>query len=177
MDLHELVTFVSSSQREDWNHIICWGTSSGPSYRNLFSFYEAYEGSEHVLRTDSHSNVAAYIPNPSITLAYGLRWMENFSEPWTRLFPDPTASASFADIFFNGALVFRTEYVTVDGGRTMLPMPPSRGKLSIPRSQAQFIELLDRFGKVSSFDEDFRRAGMSVSDEVWPRFNKIETGR
>jgi len=60
--------------------------------------------------------------------------------------------------------------VTVDGGRTMLPLPLSRTSLAIPESQAQFVRLLDQFGKKSSFDVDFVRAGMTLSKGSWPTF-------
>jgi hypothetical protein len=168
MTLIELMSVVCSSQPEEWNHIVCWGASSGPAYHDHLQFYEAFDGSKHVLHVSSHTNVIAYIPDVSVTVAYGLKWMDDFREPWVTQFPDPKATSSFADVFYNGALVFRTEYVTVDGGRTMLPLPRSRTSLAIPESQAQFVHLLDRFGKRSSFDLDFVRAGMTLSNDSWP---------
>jgi len=171
MNLTELMSVVCNSTPSDWNHISCWGASSGPSYRDQFVFYETYKGDSNVLVGSSHSNVAAYIPDPSITLAFGLCQLDDFEEPWVQNFPDKHASASFVDVYYYGALVFRTEYVTVDGGRTKLPLPKSRTDLRVPGAQAQFIQLLDNLTSSSRFAEDFRRAGMSISDEVWPQFN------
>jgi hypothetical protein len=98
--------------------------------------------------------------------------MDEFKEAWTEKFPDRHASSSYADVFYNGALVYRTQYVTVDGGRTNLPLPPRRDEASVPKAYARFIAMLDSFGKVSSFDNDFRRAGMNLSDEMWPDFGQ-----
>ena len=171
MNLAELMSIVCSSPPSDWNHISCWGASGGPSYRDHFVFYDTYKGNSNVRVGSSHSNVAAYIPDPSITLAFGLTRLDDFREPWVKNFPDEHATASFVDVYYYGALVFRTEYVTVDGGRTKLPLPKSRSDLRVPRAQVQFIQLLDNLTSSSRFTEDFRRAGMSISDDVWPQFN------
>jgi hypothetical protein len=170
MTLIQLMSLVCSSQPEEWNHIVCWGATAGPAYRDHFQFYEIYEGSKHVLQVRSHTDVLVFIPDVSVTIAFGLKWLDDFREPWTARFPDIKASSSFADVFYNGALVYRTEYVTVDGGRTMLPLPNSRTTLIVPQAQAQFVRLLDQFGKKSSFDDDFARAGMTISSSSWPSF-------
>jgi len=173
MNLTQLMSIVVASQKKDWNHIVCWGNGGGPSYRDHLRFYERdYKGTPDVLRVDAHPDVAVYLHDVSITLAFGLSWMNEFKEEWTEKFPDRHASSSYADVFYNGALVYRTQYVTVDGGRTNLPLPPRRDEASVPKAYAQFIAMLDSFGKVSSFYEAFRRAGMVLSDEMWPDFGQ-----
>ncbi len=175
MNLAQLMSIVVGSQEKDWNHIVCWGSDSGPSYRDHFKFWELRNGQPNILHVESHSDIAVYLHDVSITLAFGLKWIDDFKEAWTEKFPDPHASGSYADVFYHGALVFRTEYVTVDGGRTKLPLPPRRDRFDVPKAYAQFIRLLDSFGKASSFDTDFRRVGMSVSDTPWPDFAQTPT--
>ena len=169
MNLTQLMSIVAASSAKDWNHIICWGFESGPSYRDQFSFSEFAKGQSNLLHVTSHSDVAVYLQDVSMTIEFGLTWMDDFKEEWTERFPDRKASSSYADVFYNGNLVYRDVYVTVDGGRTKLPLPSSRDKLDdIPRAYAQFVRLLDNFGKVSSFDTNFRSAGMSMTDKPWP---------
>src|SRR5579862_8455655 len=165
----DLISTIGASRLTDWNHIICWGAGSGPSYRDRLDFYEIYEGARNVIVASNHTDVCSYMPDLSISLAFGLKWMDSFKEPWVERFPDPHASASFIDVFYHGSLVFRTEYVTVDGGRSKLPLPQGRNELAIPKGQAELIHLVDQFGKRSSFQEDFARAGMTVVDVPWPR--------
>ncbi len=171
MNLTQLLSIVVSSSAKDWNHIVCWGAFSGPSYRDHFSCSQFEEGAPSVVNVESHSDVAVYLPDVAITLAFGLTWKEEFKEPWTEKFPDPLASGSYVDVFYSGSLVYRDVYVTVDGGRTNLPLPSGRDRLDdVPRAYAQFVRLLDSFDRVSSFDTDFRRAGMSMVDRPWPDF-------
>lgn len=170
MNLTDLIATISASRPGDWNHIVCWGAASGPSYRERSDFYDLYEGAQHVVVTTSHTDVCSYMPDLSISLAFGLKWMDSFKEPWVEHFPDSHASASFIDVFYNGSLVFRTEYVTVDGGRSRLPLPRTRNQLTVPKRQVELIHLVDQFGKHSSFYEDFSRAGMIAVDVLWPEF-------
>lgn len=109
-------------------------------------------------------------------MAWGYDQNENFQQPWANKFPDSHASSSFLDIFYNGALVFRTTYVIVDGGRTYLPVPngvwdeqkKSVVGYEVPRRRFNLIRLLDSLEKISSFDEDFGYAEFTVVDEPWP---------
>ena len=99
VNLMNLISTICTSQPADWNHIVCWGTGSGPSYRDQLDFYDLYEGAQHVVVATSHSDVCSYIPDLSISLAFGLKWMDSFKEPWVERFPDPHASAFFIDVF------------------------------------------------------------------------------
>jgi hypothetical protein len=169
MNLMDLISMIIGSQPTDWNHIACWGPTKGP-YRYGLDFHDVYEGEQPVIAGSSHTDVCSYMTDLSISLAFGLKWMDSFKEPWVERFPDPRASASFIDVFYNGSLVFRTEYVTVDGGRTRLPLPRGRNELTVPQRQVEFIHVIDQLGKQSSFCEDFSRAGMKAVDVSWPKF-------
>ena len=120
MTLDELITLVTSSTPEDWHTTVCWGADSGPSYRDHLNFYQVYDGQPNVLFAKAHSLVACYKPDLSVTMAWGLDAITDFEEPWANKFPDPKAASHHIDLFYNNALVFRTEYVSVDGGRAKL---------------------------------------------------------
>jgi len=170
---------VVTSSPSDWHTITCWGANSGPSFHDRFDFYDTWNTKFHgVLVADEHSNVAVYKPDVSITLAFGLRQLEDFKEEWANKFPDPHASSSYIDIFYNNALVFRDVSVTVDGGRSRLPLPRRKFDdakkkviaLEVPRRRHDFIRLVESLdaGRVDEFDRYFQDAGFAIVNEPWP---------
>jgi hypothetical protein len=167
MNLTLLMSIVVSSEKKDWHHIPCWGYGGPPSSREHLVSIADYDGNSCDL---AHSNLLVYIPDISISLAFGLAWMDDFKEEWTNRFPDRKACGCYVDVFSHGALVFRDAYVVVDGGRTKLPLPPACDKLDVPRDHARFIQMLDRFEGISSFDQDFHHAGLRLADVPWPVF-------
>lgn len=113
---------------------------------------------------------AVYMPNASITLAWGLRHRDEFREDWTDLFPDKSASSSWVDVFYNGALVYRDLYVAVDGGRASLPLPIGQA-LEVPAGKYRFFRTLDAIEHATSQYETYiERAGFKIVDAQWPRF-------
>jgi hypothetical protein len=168
MTFDELLDTITFSSPEDWHVITCWGSGSGPSYKNRVTFYETYEGEDNILHSDSHATGAVYKANIALTLAFGLEISKEFDEEWIRKFPNPQASVDIADVFYNNALVFRTVYVVVDGGRTFLPMPAYANGPSVPTRYRAFVRLLDCLsGKLSQFDNYFTRAGLQVTNDRW----------
>jgi hypothetical protein len=81
-----------------------------------------------------------------------------------------TASSHYVDVFYNGALVLRKQYVSVDGGRAMVPLSISRDQLVVPAGYYMFITLLDHLTlSVPSRPSDyFERAGLQIIDTPWP---------
>jgi hypothetical protein len=91
-------------------------------------------------------------------------------------FPDPHASGSYLDIFFNHALVYRALYVSVDGGNIKLPLPNNDQDLEVGKGDCDLIRLIDCLGTAqrpahNSYEGDLRRAGMTVVTKEWPRFH------
>jgi len=176
MTFEQVLETVASSEVENWWTDSCWGANSGPSYRDHFESWELYEGVKHILKVKSHSNVATYKPDVSITIAWGLESLDNFREEWANKFPNPRASSSFIDIFYNGALVFRDIYVEVDGGRARLPLPTIKWddkqkkitELTVPLRRYRLIGLVDSLDHVSQYDSYFQQAGFKVVDTEWP---------
>jgi hypothetical protein len=178
MKLTELMETIVNSDRDHWHKITCWGANTGPSYHERLTFFQTWEGQKGVLEAEDHSNVAIYIPDVSVTIAFGLKALDDFREDWANQFPDPHASSSYVDVFYNNALVFRDVYVSVDGGRSKLPLPrrifdkTDKKKvvaLEVQEDHYHFIRLVDSFeGGTHDFDDYFKRAGFKVVKERWP---------
>ena len=109
----QLQQTIIDSTEDDWHHIGCWG-GGGPSFR------ESSDG-----RFYPHL-VAAYMPDPSLTLAWGVNidgddsTMERRTS-WSEEFPDGRMTAHYCDVFWYGSLIERVAYYNVDGGRHMIP--------------------------------------------------------
>ncbi len=165
MRLQELLKSIIESDPNDWY------TISSPTFRDrLIGVSSSTEG--HWLEINSHHTTAVYKPDVSITLAWGLDWKEDFDEPWAKSCPDPSASGDYVDVYYNGSLVFRTVYITVDCGRAKLPMPMSRTDLNVARNYYHFVQLIDSIGGyVSQYDSYFRRVGLQIDEgREWPEF-------
>lgn len=162
MTYNEYMRTVLGSTDADWNVITCWGSGSGPSYRERIVIIGTPDGQR--LETESHSSAAAFLPDLAITMAWGFKHLDEFSEPWANSFPDKHASSSWLDFFYNGALIGRDLYVEVDGGRVMLPIP-DRETLVVSRRDYQLVRLLQSLsGTTYSFEEYFRRAGLKLAE-------------
>jgi hypothetical protein len=170
MTLKGLFTAILSSNVDDWNLISCAGPGGGPSYRSRFWFI-VRDGVQLTLEEASHQVVAAYKSDLSITMAWGLDCERDFGERWAQAaFPASRASSHHADVFYGGALVYRTLYVTLDGGRTKLPKPPlSPDILEVPVDYSRFIHLLNRLEGHVDYEDYFQRAGLLTIAEDWPK--------
>lgn len=167
MRLDNIMKTIVQSEQRDW-HVI-----GRPTYRDTLETGGDGKGQSWIEVT-SHSSVATFIPDASITMAWGLRENDDFREEWANAFTDPRASSSWADVFYSNALVYRAMYVAVDGGRCYLPVPDDRNAPGpVPTDYARFVHLLDRLsGRQSDdFDSFFNRAGLvRMADRPWPPF-------
>ena len=170
MDLRKLIDTVIDSAAEDWNLI-----ADAPSFRDHLEFYEVYGGQPNVLHAKAHDRVGVYIPDISITIAWGLEWREDFKADWCKNFPDPKAHGGFLDMFFNNALVYRAVYVWVDGIFLPLPRHTQDDTLEVTIRACDLMKVIDRMArahaKISTrYESDVKRAGFTVVDEEWPKF-------
>ena len=120
MGLDELRQLIADSDRGDWNIVSCFGKPS------FLPWSPDGEFNEHLAR-------AAYRPDLSIGLAWGITDNDNYREDWANDFPDEHAESELADILYNGMLVAREILVSVDGGRALLPIPYDHEKLLVRR--------------------------------------------
>lgn len=172
MKFSDYVSEVLQSEKEDWNVIPCWGSGTGPSYRDKFEISTRIGPARSwELEVLSHSHTAALKDNLAITIAWGLSANEDFQEPWANGFADPHATSSHVDFFYHGALVYRELYVTVDGGRVSLPLPEQRsGQLVVAENYAKVVALLNSLEGpyADEFERYMTEAGIVRANEVWP---------
>jgi hypothetical protein len=161
--LDQMLALCAKAKAADWKVIPCGGAGAGPSF--LESWVAGPDG-EPVL-AGAHTMRAAYRPDISLSLAWGLVAHEEFVESWTEVF-DHSASSHFVDFFWNGSLVERGLYVAVDAGRCKLPIPQRDldalhpAARWITRWQYQFFSLLNAFEGILDVDEHLQRAGIQV---------------
>jgi hypothetical protein len=165
MDLRKLLSTIIDSSREDWNFI------AGETFHNTFGI----EGPPKMLHAYAHKGTAVYIPNVAISMEFGLEWRDNYKAKWIETFPDHHASGQYLDVFFNHALVYRTAYVYVDGGRHKLPLPNNDVDLKVEKGHCDLIKVIDRMAVAQRTDYDpfdgaLRQAGFTIVNEEWPRF-------
>ena len=170
MNYNEFREAIHNSSSDDWNIIDCGDSGLGPSYHEETSAYLQSMISE--IRSGErpkgwpkryHPRVAAYKPNLSITLAWGLRLEEEpFEEEWLKKFSKERAFLNCVDLFYNNALVERVPYVTVDGSRGSLPKPmfPT---LNVSQQDSDLIRVVDFLSFQSSeYDRYFAQAGLKI---------------
>ncbi|MFH1823827.1 MAG: hypothetical protein ABH873_01200 [Candidatus Firestonebacteria bacterium] len=161
MTYDELIKIVTESNLSDWNIISCYGNE--PSYKSRFEFYDVLNDQKDVLREESHSMVACYKPNISISIAFGLIVNADYKEEWLNNFPDHKASTHYLDLFFNNSLVGRIMYVKFDGGSKELPLPKSSAELTVKKIEFKIIMLIASMELNSdNYSDYFERAGFSI---------------
>src|SRR5262245_11182113 len=148
-----------ASRRADWVCHPCWGPGSGPSYRDAFVVKPA-PGERRALAVESHSYLAVYKNDLSLSLAWGLPSRAPVAEEWVAGLAEQSASSVLVDFFYGPSLVYRDLALDIDGGRVYLPLPARRdGRLLVPRRKVEFFKLLDALTpRLSTFDESFARA-------------------
>lgn len=151
MTLTDLIDAFVSSSKNDWQQISTWGYGSGPSYKDQFQFSEIDNGNDNVLHHKEHSNVASFKPNLSITIAWGLMMGDEndvVNRTWARnnANPDP-GKGHYLDFFYNNALVLRTSYCSVDGGRCKIPFPTYdlNQNVSVPQ---KYYDVIKKFNEL-----------------------------
>jgi hypothetical protein len=109
------------------------------------------------------SSVNAYKPNLAIAVGVGARCVEDFQEPWATGFPDTHAHSFWVLFFFNGMPIDNDIYVSVDGGRCVLPIPRSGTNQVSAREHAIARILNSTSGATYDYDDYFRRAGLTIA--------------
>jgi len=175
MNLQEYASSIIDSTKGDWNIITCWGFSAGPSYLARSSVWTTGKGEFSNMEVESQGMVASLKTNLSISIAWGITSNPDFKEDWANMFDDPSASSHIIDFFYNGSLVFRDIYVSVDGARCSLPLPDRDfddkthkvRRHTVPKDKYSFFRMFDGFEQVSDFDGYFDRAGFEIVDSPW----------
>lgn len=161
MTLEKLLGWVRKSSSDDWHQIPCWGHGAGPSYRPRFTVRHGVRGQTYV-DIDEHPYVAVYRPDIAVTLAWGLVSSDRFEEDWLKVFPTSSASSEYGDLFYNGALVFRFMFLSVDGGRGYLPFPDGQEFRTVLALENDLVRLVHGLTNADPYEDYFERAGLVV---------------
>jgi hypothetical protein len=165
VNLHEILKLCAESNLSDWHKIGCWGMRSGPSFQDRFAAVNSADGVE--LRHDEHGMRATYIPDVSIGLAWGMDPDNlfpddghSFEEEWSKQFANPQWTWHFADMLYNGTLVYRQSFVSVDSARSSLPVPGLDGVVS--QVSHDLVRLIDQLEGHNEFDRYFADVGFTI---------------
>ena len=168
MRLDDYFKAILASKKHQWLETASWG-NVGPSYRDRLLVTKLGASGDWKLEVESHSHVAIYTDDLSISIAWGMTKDEKVVENWLSTFPDSSGRSFFIDFFFNSTLVYRDVAVSVDGGRVDLPFPRhEKGQLVVPEPCVTFFRLLNAIQGVPDFDQYFGRAGFSTTPTIWP---------
>jgi hypothetical protein len=176
MHLDELHELIQESLEEYWNVITCWSMGATSFLHAAdpepMRFHDAgpapVDPKDDQEETQSHSMRAAYMPDLSVGLAWGLPANNKYHADWTEHLPDPECTSFYVDLFYNGMLVDRIVGVHVDGARCYMPSAKSRKlgdgttEWSVTRFEHDLFRLIDGFGKISEFDNYMEMTGLVV---------------
>ncbi len=122
MNIWDYIRVISESSKSEWLHTVCWGYGSCGCFHDDLSNETIEDQMSTII--DKHSNYATFANDVSISLAWGLgRENKELVESWTKVFPPKSSRMYFLDFFYNNALIYRENVVSVDGGRCILPLP------------------------------------------------------
>lgn len=125
--LDEILTLVAGSAPDDWHHISCFGSGTGPSF--LYRLASFTNGTTSELEVDEHTNLATYRADAALTLAWGLGFdshREDLMKPeWATAFDDDGYRGRWLDVRWCGAVVHREPFAAVKfvSGYAYLPVP------------------------------------------------------
>lgn len=165
MNLNDYKKAILASSIGDWTSIGCWGTGAGPSFRD--AIHESSIAGVSSAHVESHSNILSLKADLNIQIAHGLTCQENYVASWTENFTDQDASSYFVDFFYANQLIYRDKYISVDGGRCLLPSPSGgavKGSLEVAKDKYEFYQIFNDF---HDYDDYMREAGFIITDQSW----------
>lgn len=89
---------------------------------------------DNMIDGEGNYHRAVFRGDVSLSLNWGRTRQENCSFPWTKNFPDKSASTSLVDILWENSVVFRVALVLVDGARAYLPLPALSDDKSVQKA-------------------------------------------
>ena len=149
---------VESSSVNNWTPI---------DYRPIhgWEYGESQKGS--YIKPIEHSGSAVFNDDVAVTIAYGAKCLEDFSEPWTETYSDRRAASVYVVLKYNGVVVHTWLHVYVDGFRYLLPIPDSaNGKFSVPKNKQGIGRLMfgisGTSGYAKTMEEAFKHACVTI---------------
>lgn len=171
MNIRNYCEGIVNTKRDEWKFIDCWGAFTGPSYYNQFSSWTS--GNEKGIEVNSHKEYVVLKAEISVSFAWGLEHNRSFYEEWLDSFSNKKTSSGFIDFFYNGCLVHRDIYVSVDDGRVNMPLPDrvfdkythQVVRYTVPREKFEFYKILNTDDR--KYKENFIMTGIEIVDKKW----------
>ena len=127
-----------------------------PTFNEVFSkLSTSSPGDFHVV--DEHTRT--YRGDVLLQIVVDEDSSRDFQEPWVEKFPDKRGFRYDVHIMYGGVLIHTFLFVSVDGGRYMVPLPTSQA-LEIDELQYTLARIIENTSY--SIDEGLRRAGIKV---------------
>jgi hypothetical protein len=170
LNLTDLLHEITASDRTDW----C--KTGELTFHDRFDNCGMGHSKETFLVSESHYAGASYMPNCSITLAWGITFLDNYKAVWANKGPDKRATGHYLDVFYNGALVYRQPYVGVDGGNDPIPLPDGDATLKVSKGAVDLVKVMDRLTiaprpQHASIEAAIQGCGITIVDRKWPDFS------
>jgi hypothetical protein len=169
MKLQEVLNKIVTSTPADWQRVRSVNVVPCPACTRAVAVHDG--GSPDNLNPKTHTQYVVLRNDVDIAMAWGMTAGDgDYHEPWATCCPDPSAWTGFIDIFYQGTLVHRDVYVSVDGDRCCLPLPRSPHDLRVAPAYAQLAALISsmRLG-YSDFSTYMRRTGLKLANLPWPQ--------
>lgn len=164
----ELMTALKTTTVDEWQRVDSWG----PKYRDWIVTEPGRTIQEARTAVLSHDHAAVYRSNLSLTMAWGLEpdrdaftFDRDRDKDFGVKFPDANHWVEIADVFWNNALVYRTHYLHVDGGRAILPLPRAAADLGEVDGDPQHRSVVhaDELCLIRTIDQLMGRQGMDAN--------------
>ncbi len=97
-----------------------------------------------------------------IRLDLGPESDQPFDEPWLKNFIDPRATKLPVCVSYGSSNIFNLLFITVDGGRHLIPIPESMNNLTISFFDAHLGFLVNQVSQLSDYYRALKKAGISV---------------
>ena len=167
MTLDAVLHILIHSDASDWCRIPCGEPGGGPSY--YYRIEDANWDGTNVQITGTHTSVATYRQDLSITMAWGMKAGQNPNRDKAES-PSSLGSRSdecyLLDLFYSGSLVFRTSYCEGGEGACKLPLPDV--DRHVPQRYADVIRKLNELEGDNGFESSLKKSGTTVVDAPWP---------
>jgi hypothetical protein len=174
MTFDEIARILERSIPDDWYMVP--SVSGWDSFVWTMTIVTRYPDKDQEVELEGHHSRAVYRPDVGLGLAWGLTSQDEFSEPWTEVFPDKQASVEYIDVLWNGMLVDRFPQVVVDGGRSSLPLPDRQLVDGTPvgyclrkrdHRLGRLVAGIEGRTRLKTFDEYVRRSGLVLEVESY----------
>lgn len=118
---------------------------------------------------DGYAWVATLKSNASIKLKWGRVCNDDFDEPWVQKLFTKKASSEYAEILHEGLPALTQIYISVEGGKGMIPMPRVNS-LEVPAGLMRFVCLLNALSKnpPTWLDASVKAIGLEENQDKWP---------